>query len=172
MADQAAAQEARPAAAPEARPPEPNPQVVRCLQPLTSAVRMWAAHLGIHVAHNNGDSIPAADLARAVATALAIMSNRPAFSNPNAVLLAAQLYVSAPPSARQSRDLATGYFDATLQGTPGADTWRRLSNNSMAVFATIEATNAGQESWAQIYAYYAPAQAQHKEAPRPSARGR
>ena len=41
----------------------------------------------------------------------------------------------------------------------------------MAVFATIEAANAGQESWPQIYAYYASEQAP-REDDRPAKRPR
>ena len=125
------------------------------MEPQAGAVKLWAATVGIPVVDRDGAPIPAPNLTRAVAAALVMMCDRPAFSNPGAILKAAQLSSEAAPTAQQSRALATGFFDATLQGTPGAGAWRKLSNNSMAIFATIEATNAGQESWAQICAYYA-----------------
>ena len=142
MAEQGAAQGARQV--------EPSPQVVRCLESHPVAVKLWAATFGIPVVDGDGVPVSTPDLARAVAAALVRMSSRPACANPNALTKAALLYVKAPPSAQQSRQLATGFYDATIQGTPVADDWRGLSNGSMAIFATIEAVNAGQESWAQI----------------------
>ena len=129
-----------------ARPVEPNAQVVRSLESRATALKLWAAAMGIPVVDREGAPIHAPDLARAVATALVMMTNRPACSNPVAVLFAAQLYTEAAPTATQCRKLATGFYEAHFQGTPAAETWRRLSNSSMAIFATIEAANAGQES--------------------------
>ena len=110
MAEQGAAQGVRQV--------EPNPQVVRYLEPQAAAVKLWAAAMGIPVVDREGDPVSALDLARAVATALVMMTNRPACSNSVAVL-----------SALQCRKLSTGFYEANFQGNPAPEAWRGLSNS-------------------------------------------
>ena len=112
-----------------ARPVEPSAQVVRALESRAAAVKLWAAAMGIPVVDREGAPIHAPDLARAVATALVMMSNRPACSNSVAVLFAAQLYTEAAPTALQCRQLSTGFYEANFQGNPAPEAWRGLSNS-------------------------------------------
>ena len=121
MAEQGAAQAARPV--------EPNAQVVRSLESRATALKLWAAAMGIPVVDREGDPVSALDLARAVATALVLMTNRPACSNFGAVRSAAQLYTEAAPTALQCRQLSTGVYEANFQGNPAPEAWRGLSNS-------------------------------------------